>query len=89
MQKQFRSTNNRQPIQQGKEGSSKAIVNSFKDDTPANISDAVPVICQMQTQGIQSNTEGKQLSVHDRLRVPVSYDDDLLGEAPKDDALEY
>lgn len=82
-EKQFKKPN-RPAIEQRKEGSS---ANSSKDGTPADVPDDLPVLREMQTQANQSNPEVKHVSVRDRLRLPVSYDDDLLGGEPKDDPL--
>ena len=55
------------------------------EGTPATFSDNSQPISQMQNE--QTNTGGiERVSVRDRLRIPVSYDDDLLGEDRKDDA---
>jgi phosphorylated adapter RNA export protein len=40
----------------------------------------------MQNQHEPITSKEKSISVHDRLRIPVSYDDDLLGENPVNDA---
>ncbi|CAN6539705.1 unnamed protein product [Malus baccata var. baccata] len=82
-EKQFKKPN-RPAIEQRKEGSS---ANSSKDGTPADVPDDLPVLREMQTQANQSNPEVKHVSVRDRLRLPVSYDDDLLGGEPEDDPL--
>lgn len=55
--------------------------------TLSNVSDGLEPKSEIQHQTQQSNEEGKRESVHDRLRIPVSYDDDLLGgDQSKDDA---
>lgn len=91
MQKQFKQPFNRQPpAYQRKEGPSQGITNSSEDGTPANFSNDsqhASEMPEMQTQDNQSNPQSKHVSVRDRLRVPVSYDDDLLARAPKDDAI--
>ncbi|KAM7493513.1 hypothetical protein LguiB_028122 [Lonicera macranthoides] len=46
-------------------------------------SDDIPPVAQNQVEQ-RSDNEGKRAPVHDRIRVPVAYDDDLLGaEDPK------
>lgn len=75
-QKQFKRPNIRQETEQGKEVSSQKIAEGSMD-----------LKSEMQHQSQQSNDEAKRVSVHDRLRMPVSYDDDILGGGqPKDDA---
>ncbi|XP_015883637.3 uncharacterized protein LOC107419382 [Ziziphus jujuba] len=75
-EKQFKRPNIRQETEQGKEVSSQKIAEGSMD-----------LKSEMQHQSQQSNDEGKRVSVHDRLRMPVSYDDDILGGGqPKDDA---
>ncbi|KAK9946308.1 hypothetical protein M0R45_011777 [Rubus argutus] len=90
-EKQFKQPFNRQPPAfQRKEGPSRGITTSSEDGTPANFSNDsqhASEMPEMQTQDNQSNPQSKQGSVRDRLRVPVSYDDDLLAGAPKDDAI--
>lgn len=53
--------------------------------TTSNVSNALQVQSEVQNQNEQSNDEENRGSVRDRLRIPVSYDDDLLGGDPKDD----
>ncbi|KAL5558753.1 hypothetical protein UlMin_034964 [Ulmus minor] len=80
---QFKRPNTRQSREQGKDGSSQDI-----GDTMSNVSDGSQAMSEMQNNNQQSNDEEKRVSVHDRLRVPVSYDDDILGVDgdQKDDA---
>ena len=95
MQKQFKPPNNRRGGEPKKEGNSLGTTHSFAEGTPATFSDNSQPISQMQNeqtnisqmQNEQTNTSGiERVSVRDRLRIPVSYDDDLLGEDMKGDA---
>ena len=84
-QKQFKPPNNRRGGEPKKEGNSPGTTHSFAEGTPATFSDNSQPISQMQNE--QTNTGGiERVSVRDRLRIPVSYDDDLLGEDTKGDA---
>ncbi|XP_023920465.2 uncharacterized protein LOC112031993 [Quercus suber] len=84
-EKQFKPPNNRRRGEPKKEGNSPGTTHSFMEGTPATFSDNSQPISQMQNE--QTNTSGiEQVPVHDRLRIPVSYDDDLLGEDTKGDA---
>lgn len=90
-EKQFRQQNNRQVPEQNnqhapeqiKEASTQRTVGARTDGTSVSIlgggSQSVP-------QDGKSGAEGKPKSVHDRIRVPVSYDD-LLAEDPKNDSI--
>ncbi|KAH9799868.1 phosphorylated adapter RNA export protein [Citrus sinensis] len=92
-EKQFRQQNNRQVPEQNnrhapeqiKEASTQRTVGAPTDGTSVSIlgggSQSVP-----QDQDGKSGAEGKPKSVHDRIRVPVSYDD-LLAEDPKNDSI--
>ncbi|KAF3447505.1 hypothetical protein FNV43_RR12691 [Rhamnella rubrinervis] len=71
-EKQFKRPNIRQATEEVKEVSS-------------NVNETLQPTSDMQHQDQQSNDEGKRVAVHDRLRIPVSYDDDLLGAGSKDD----
>jgi phosphorylated adapter RNA export protein len=84
MQKQFKQPNIRQGGEQKQEGNSPGATHSFVDSTPASFSDGSQLTSQMQDE--QTNTGIERVSVHDRLRRPVSYDDGLLGEDTKGDA---
>ncbi|KAL6215340.1 hypothetical protein ACLB2K_014771 [Fragaria x ananassa] len=92
-EKQFKRPYNIQsPTSQSKEPS-QVFATSSEDGTPAKFSNdlqhvsEMTEIPEMQTQDNPSNPLRKHVSVHDRLRVPVSYDDDLLAREPKDDAI--
>lgn len=86
MQKQFKQPNIRQETGQKKEGVSPGTVHAFTNGPPVNFSDGSQLISQMQNQQELLNTDIKRVSVHDRLRIPVSYDDNLLGEDPGNEA---
>jgi phosphorylated adapter RNA export protein len=83
-EKQFKQPNIRQGGEQKQEGNSPGATHSFVDSTPASFSDGSQLTSQMQDE--QTNTGIERVSVHDRLRRPVSYDDGLLGEDTKGDA---
>lgn len=85
MQKQFKQPNIRRETGQKKEeGVSPGTV---MNGPPVNFSDGSQLIPHMENQPEQSNTTDiKRVSVHDRLRIPVSYDDNLLGEDPGNEA---
>ncbi|WCJ29567.1 hypothetical protein M5689_011193 [Euphorbia peplus] len=88
-EKQFKPQNIRQAPQKNKDLSSKQVVISSQqvvissDGLPCN----VPVDCQLepQNQHEQSSAEKKRISVRDRIRVPVAYDD-LDGDDSKNDS---
>ncbi|EEF45812.1 uncharacterized protein LOC8275624 [Ricinus communis] len=83
-EKQFRRQNSRPAPQQNKEGSSQETVVSISDGALSSVpNDSQPV---PQNQHEQPSTERKHIPVHDRIRVPVSYDD-LLGDDPKNDSV--
>lgn len=52
---------------------------TFVGGNEGNVSDNPFGASQTQDQPVPSGTEEKHISVLDRLRLPVSYDDDLLG----------
>lgn len=79
LQKQFKQQNIRQAPAEN-------IDSSFKESACTNgTSASVPELSQTtpQNQQEQLSVGGTRKSVHDRIRVPVSYED-LLGEDPKD-----
>lgn len=79
MQKQFRQPGIKQNPIQKKEDSSEGVPFTFVGGNEGNVSDNPFGASQTQDQPVPSGTEEKRISVHDRLRLPVSYDDDLLG----------
>lgn len=76
--------NNWQAPEQIKEASTQRLVGAPTDGTSVSILDGSQSI--PQDQDGKSGAEGKRKSVHDRIRVPVAYDD-LLGEDPKNDSI--
>ncbi|KAI4337117.1 hypothetical protein L6164_015570 [Bauhinia variegata] len=83
-EKQFRQPNVK-PLYAGKkEDSSQGVVFTFDNANQENVSDSALLASQMENQHEPSASEGKR-SIHDRLRIPVSYDDELLGEDAKID----
>ncbi|KAK2445772.1 phosphorylated adapter RNA export protein [Trifolium repens] len=85
-EKQFRQTNVKQLNVQKEEDSSQGVAFSFAGSDQGNGSDSAFLAPEMQNQHEPITSKEKSISVHDRLRIPVSYDDDLLGENPVNDA---
>ena len=75
----------RQAIDQGKDVSPFNNGDASPKQAMSNVSDDLQVTSVVQDQIETSNEEEKRVPAHDRLRVPISYDDDLLGGDPKDD----
>lgn len=86
MQKQFKQPNIRQGARQKKDVVSRGTANAFMNGNAVSLSDGSQLISNVQNQHEQSNTGVKRAPVHDRLRIPVSYDDLLGQEGTKDDA---
>ncbi|OIV89988.1 hypothetical protein TanjilG_00366 [Lupinus angustifolius] len=78
-EKQFRHPNVKQPPMQKKEDDSPGVAFTLLCGNEGNVSDSSFPKSQKQDQHELSASEEKHVSVHDRLRIPVSYDDDLLG----------
>ncbi|CAJ1973517.1 unnamed protein product [Sphenostylis stenocarpa] len=88
-EKQFRQPNVTQRTVPKKEDSSQGVPYSFSGRDHGNVSGSDILASQLQNQHEAATSEEKPISdrsVHDRLRIPVSYDDDLLGETPVNDA---
>lgn len=88
LQKHFSKQNNtKTPTQNRGTTTSQGNIIPSKDQT-TNVSifdgsDHIAPIAHNQIEQ-QSNVEGKRVPVHDRMRFPVAYDDDLLeAEDPK------
>lgn len=78
MQKQFRQPNvNRPPLQRKENSSLGEEASTFGSRPQGNVSEKPFSALQRQNQPEPSG-EAKRSSVHDRVRIPVSYDDDLL-----------
>jgi len=86
MQKQFKQPNVAQRPVPKKEDSSQGVPFSFSGRDEGNISDSDFHVSELQNQHEPGTSLEKPISVHDRLRIPVSYDDDLLVENPVNDA---
>ncbi|XP_059657100.1 uncharacterized protein LOC132303727 [Cornus florida] len=82
-EKQFKQQNNRQALVQKKEVSSKTTAHAFTDEATAIVSDGAQLVPPVENQLEQSNAGVKHISVYDRIRVPVTYDDLLGEENPK------
>ncbi|KAK7291013.1 hypothetical protein RIF29_05850 [Crotalaria pallida] len=85
-EKQFRHPNVKQAPVQKKEDSSPGMTFPFVGDREDNVPDSSLPEYQKQDQHEPSGSEEKRVSVHERLRRPVSYDDDLLGSSAYDTA---
>ena len=86
MQNQFRQPYVKQPPVPKKEDSSQGLVLPFAGRDQGNVSGSAFPASEMQNQHEPATSEVKPISVHDRLRIHVSYDDDLLGEDPDNGA---
>ncbi|KAL6980068.1 hypothetical protein U1Q18_049221 [Sarracenia purpurea var. burkii] len=87
-EKQFRQQNVRQAsMVQKNEPSPERMNRTSTNRTAASASDGSRLASpKLQDQLEQSNDEGKRVSVHNRMRVPVTYDDLLGEEDPKDES---
>ncbi|KAE9459142.1 hypothetical protein C3L33_08955, partial [Rhododendron williamsianum] len=79
-EKQFRQQSIKRGPLQNKEASPEKMDGTSTNLISLNASD-------VQNQLEQSDAEGKRVSVHDRIRLPVTYDDLLGGEDPKVESL--
>ncbi|KAL7182207.1 hypothetical protein ACSBR1_041005 [Camellia fascicularis] len=85
-EKQFKPQNIRQGPVQNKEISPERMSHTSTDRT-MRASYGSRLVPHVQNQLQQSNVEGKHVSVYDRMRVLVSYDDLLGEEDPKDKSI--
>ena len=85
MQKQFRQPNIRQLSGQKKEDSLQEMSITSANGNKDSVSDGGLPASQVQNQHEPSASERTRTSAHERLRIPVSYDDDLLVEGVKND----
>ncbi|MED6208388.1 hypothetical protein PIB30_044503 [Stylosanthes scabra] len=91
-EKQFRQPNvKKQPPLQKKEESSEGTAITVAGEHQGNASDNnLPASSQMKDQHeppcSEEKEKEKRIPVHERLRIPVSYDDDLLGLNVDNDA---
>ncbi|CAI8606143.1 unnamed protein product [Vicia faba] len=86
-EKQFRQRSYGQPPMQQKEDSSQGVPCTFSSRHLGNVSNNTSCTSQLQDQPKPPGSEEKRVLVHDRLRIPVSYDDDLLlGTSTDNDA---
>ncbi|XP_050888428.1 uncharacterized protein LOC127093526 [Lathyrus oleraceus] len=77
-EKQIRQLSYSQPPMQQKEESSQGVPFTFSSRHLDNVSNNTSCTSQLQDQPKPPGSEEKRVPVHDRLRIPVSYDDDLL-----------
>lgn len=80
-EKQFSQVSIRKGPEQNR-GASQGTTHAVTDNS-TGLSDGSQLVPQMQSHPNNSNDEEKRVSVYNRIRVPVSYDD-LLEEDPKD-----
>ncbi|XP_027356318.1 uncharacterized protein LOC113865775 [Abrus precatorius] len=85
-EKQFKQPNVKQRPVPMKEDSSQGVPFSFAGRDQGNILDSDFPASQTQNQHEPATSAERPISVHDRLRIPVSYDDNLLGENAVNDA---
>ncbi|GFZ17206.1 hypothetical protein Acr_26g0004760 [Actinidia rufa] len=85
-EKQFRQQNMRRHPMQNKEASPERTGPTSTNQTAVIASDCSPQAPDVQNQVEQPNVEARRISVHDRIRVPVTYDDLLGEEVPKDES---
>lgn len=83
-EKQFRQQTIRRAPEQNNECSSQITASGFIDETPVSLPDSSQKELAPQYQYEQSSADEKRKPVHERIRVPVSYDD-LLGDDLKND----
>ncbi|KAF8388862.1 hypothetical protein HHK36_025543 [Tetracentron sinense] len=84
-EKQFRQQNIREVPEQNKEPPlAQKIAHASSDRITVQVSDSSQLIPQVQNGLDLPNTQGVRISVHNRIRRPVTYDD-LLGEDLKKD----
>ncbi|XP_075494796.1 uncharacterized protein LOC142532366 [Primulina tabacum] len=84
-EKQFKQhhQNKQAHAQQSESSSERRALNTVNQIKP-KISNGLELLSHDQNQLEQSSTEEKRTSVHNRIRRPVTYDDLLEGEDPKD-----
>ncbi|GLT57228.1 hypothetical protein SLA2020_302160 [Shorea laevis] len=80
-EKQFKKQNITQPPRQDEEGSSRVTVTDGASTSAQDDSQFLP-----QNQPGQFSSDANRRSVHERIRVPVSYDD-LLGDDTEADSI--
>lgn len=85
MQKQFRRPKVTQLSGQKKEDDSQEVPFSFAEGIQDKVLDSAVSASQVQNKHDPSAEENR-VSVHERLRIPVSYDDDLLKDTVNNDA---
>lgn len=84
-QKQFKKPNIRREATGTENESSQKAPHMFSEGSSGDLPDSFQSFTPEQNRSKESNSEEKRSSIHDRLRVPVSYDDDLLRENPKEE----
>ncbi|MBA0756952.1 hypothetical protein Gotri_020086 [Gossypium trilobum] len=82
LKKQFKQQNVGRTLAQNKESSSRETACNLTNGTSVSVLEDSQLL--PQTREEQFSTEGTRKTVHDRIRVPVSYED-ILGEDLKED----
>lgn len=77
MQKQFRQQNIIQVPKENKEATSQS--RHASDELPDQVPDSFQLKPEIQHEPVQNDPHAERISVHNRVRAPVSYDD-LFGE---------
>lgn len=88
LQKQFRQQSIKRGPLQNKEAPDEKMDGTSTNPILGNALDldGQQIASDVQNQLEHSDVEGKRVSVHERIRLPVTYDDLLGGEDPKDEA---
>lgn len=85
VQKQFKPPNIRREATETEKESSQKVPHLFCKGSSGDQLDCIQSFIPEQNQSKESNSEEKRSSIHNRLRVPVSYDDDILQGNPKEE----
>ncbi|KAK2982902.1 hypothetical protein RJ640_006316 [Escallonia rubra] len=75
MQKQFKKQDIRSAPVQNNHASAQGTIYASMYQAAETVSDGPPLVPSLQNQLEQPNLEQKRKSVHDRIRIPVTYDD--------------
>lgn len=84
-EKQFKPPNIRREATETEKESSQKVPHLFCKGSSGDQLDCIQSFIPEQNQYKESNSEEKRSSIHNRLRVPVSYDDDILQGNPKEE----
>ncbi|XP_038906568.1 uncharacterized protein LOC120092530 [Benincasa hispida] len=84
-EKQFKQPSIRREATETEKENSQRVPHLFSEGSSGDQLDNFQRVTPEQNRSKESNAEEKRSSIHNRLRVPVSYDDDLLRENPKEE----